>query len=41
MPYCASAPAEARLLVLPLPNVVVLLVNRVPVLQPEPKTWQR
>jgi len=40
LPYCASAPAVARLLFWPLPKVVVVLVIRVPALQPEPKIWQ-
>ena len=41
VPYCASTPADSRLLVVPLPNVVSGLVNSVPVLQPEPKIWQK
>ena len=41
MPYCASAPAVARLLLLPLPNVVVVLVIWVPAEQPTPKIWHQ
>ena len=41
MPYCASTPADSRLLVVPLPNDVVGLVNSVPVCAAEPKIWQR
>ena len=41
MPYCASTAADSRLLVVPLPNGLSGLVNRVPVWQPEPKIWQR
>ena len=40
-PYCASAPALARLLVWPLPKVVDVEVNVVPVEHPAPKIWQK
>ena len=36
MPYCASTPADSRLLVVPLPKCVSGLVNSVPAWQPSP-----